>query len=328
MKAKKSIGLYIIIVILCVLVIGLGGYIVYSKLLDKKQESQDVKNNMIEKKEFKVDYPYYITETVKKSNGNIAGYVVCELDTELHEKYNNDMCTDHSTYYYSTSNGKINNIYDSIHYLNDSYLAASNFSNTDISVGVNILNIDTGEIIKKLNYIDIITKTIGGKNYYVAVNSRIDDDYIILNDNFNPIIKDIKSYAYVVNKDNTITLIPNWNDNYLKYNSACSEKLPSKFFIYDLSGNKIYESKEHDHVVGIGRKYSTDYGYGDLMVVDNGTINIIDYKENVIKTLIKANICSVTDNQRVYSEYHFYLDDGLHKYDRNSDKLINVDKGN
>ncbi len=47
---KKNTGLYVIIAILCVLVIGLGGYIVSSKLLDKKQESQNVEKNPNEQK--------------------------------------------------------------------------------------------------------------------------------------------------------------------------------------------------------------------------------------------------------------------------------------
>lgn len=335
---KKNTGLYIIIAILCVLVIVLGGYIVSSKLLDKKQDNQTNQNKTNDntatnndkyfsdlEKTLDIKYPYSVSNTIKKSDGTVMGYVICKVSEEQYEKYHDRLCESNTSFYYSIENKNKTKNYVGINYLDDNYIVAyyDNFNNNNDLIGCDILNIKTGSLIKNLKYSFLYSKKINNTTYYFATDADWDDAYDILDTGFNRIIKDFKSFALVVNEDNTITIIPNETS---KTNQACGYKTPTKFYIYDFNNKKLYESKEYIHVVGLGKNDNTGFGYGDLLVVDNGYVKIIDYKENVIKTLTKGNICSVTDNQRVYSEYYFYLNDGIqYRYDRNNDKLISVE---
>ena len=334
-KKKNYVVLYIIVIGIIIL-IGIGiGYFLYinnrneepiddTSKTEQKETTRKYKSTELEKS-LGLEYPYIVEQTIKKQDGTIVGYAVCKVEEDLYElDHNHIVCQNNTTYYYTIKNENKSKVYDYIKYLDDKYVVATYYNDLEFQ-GCDLLDISTGKIEKKLNYIGLEAKNYNSETYYVARKSEEEDDYAILNNEFKPIIKDIESYAYVLNNNNTITLIPNWEDKYLKYNTSCASYLPSKFFIYDLNGNKIYESKEYDHVVGIGINSNTGYGYGDLLVVNNGVVNIIDYKENIIKTLTKANICSVTDNQRIYGDYYFYLDDGMYKYDRNNDKLINAD---
>lgn len=343
-KKKNNIVLYIAVVGIIVLIgIGISFYFYKTNINEKpidnstnveeKDDAAEENSSAVEDKKYEsseaekslgLEYPYVIKENIKTTDGNLVGYKTCKLKTELYEKYNNKVCENNTVIYYSILNKKKSLEYDDVEYVDDKYVVAISYGDDHVDdvAYSDLLDIETGNVVKKLDYFSVSAKKINNKIYYVAAASPWDDDEVILDNNFNPIIKDIKSYAYVVNSDNTITIIPNFIDKFQKYNKVCDYNTPSKFLIYDLKGNKLYESKEYDHVVGIGKNSKNGYGYGDLLVVDNGNINIINYKENVIKTLIKGNICSVVDNQRIYvDDYSFYLDDGMYVYNRNNQKL-------
>ena len=120
MEKKNNKGLIIAIVVLSVLVVGLGGYIIYDKINFKSAD--DAKK---EKDELDIVYPYIVSETIKKSDGTKMGYVLCEIDTHFYQQYNSENCMTNTYSYYSIQNGHDKTNYDSVTYLNDDYFSSS-----------------------------------------------------------------------------------------------------------------------------------------------------------------------------------------------------------
>ena len=263
MEKKNNKGLIIAIVVLSVLVVGLGGYIIYDKINFKSAD--DAKK---EKDELDIVYPYIVSETIKKSDGTKMGYVLCEIDTHFYQQYNSENCMTNTYSYYSIQNGHDKTNYDSVKYLNDDYLAAV-VAPDEGDWYTNILNIETGKVEKKINYYGISEEKIGDNNYYIANTGLMDDDRIILDSDFRPIIKDYSNYVYAINSDETITILPHLGD----------EKSDFKFFIiYDFQGNKIFESKKYTDTLVVGK---------DLVIVnDNGNMNVVDKNGNIKTTML------------------------------------------
>lgn len=261
MEKKNNKGLVITIVILSLLVVGLGGYIIYDKIDFKSTD-----NSKKEADELDIEYPYIVSETIKKSDGTKMGYVLCEIDTHSYQQYNIETCMTNTYSYYSIQNGHDKTNYESVKYLNDDYMAAV-VAPDEEDWYVNILNIKTGKVEKKIDYLGISEEKIGDNNYYIANTGFGDDDRIILDSNFRPIIKDYEVYVYAINSDKTITILP-------YHSSEMKDTLTTTFAIYDFQGNKISESKEYTETIIVGKDF--------LILNDNGNINVVDKNEKII----------------------------------------------
>lgn len=325
MEKKKITWLCLIVVIIVVLIGIFVGYELHKKVIksnDKSKESQELvepNTNDLEKN-LGIEFPANIKETIKSQDGKIIGYIICNIMEE--------QCEENTTYYYTISNKMKTKLYNEINYLGNKYVAAF-YEDSKLD----ILSIETGYLVKSFNYyIDNIEQKIFNNNeYYIISTSPAFFAYTILDSEFNPIINEIETYLYLINKDNTITIIP--SKEYFKYNSYCNQELPSKFYIYNLNGNKIYESKEYDYVISIGIDSNTSLANGKLLVQDNGNITIIDNRDNIIKALMKGNACNIADDPLHIindDEYHFdiftYNDGNLksiktYTYNLKSEKL-------
>ena len=246
-------------------------------------------SNNLNNNDYKGSNNYVVKDTIKKQNGITTGYVACKIYEDLYEKYKNEVCKNNATIYHTISNNIDSQTFDEIYYLNDDYVVA--ISEENYKRYTNILNIDTGKVEKKLDYVNgVRIKKIENKNYYIADNSMGDSVFAFLNDNFEPLIKDYKNYAYDINSDNTLIIIPyQKNENGNTY--------PTKFVIYDFNGKKIFESKSYSEVIEVGKDF--------VIVNDNGNINVLDKNENVLKTIISLNgiwHSSQTDGGRNCSE--------------------------
>ncbi len=332
MKDGVKIVLLSILFVIIVALAGLGiGYYSYKssdkkdnkveeKIDDTKTEetkttSKEYQQSELEKS-LNLGFPYVIKENIKKADGTVTGYVICKLDEEYYNNYDHVVCIKYK--YHAISNNKETEEYDDISNLDDKYIVGSCENCNNDSTKCDLFDIANGNYVKSFDYYTIRSEKMNS-NYYSGV--YYEDMRELLDKNFNSVIKEFRSYAYVFNKDNTITILP-YSE---KVSKKCNTTLPMKFYIYDLNGNKLYESKEYDHIIGIGKDEKTGYGIGDLLVENNGSISIMDYKENIAKTLVpdlkNDAICTVTDEQRVYSSYYFYLDDGMYTYNRDTDTL-------
>lgn len=130
-----------------------------------------------------------------------------------------------------------------------------------------ILNIETGRLEKKINYYGISEEKIGKYNYFIGYNSPFGSDETILDSSFNPIIKEYTRYAYEINSDETITILP-------YHSSEMKDTLTTTFAIYDFQGNKISESKEYTETIIVGKDF--------VILNDNGNINVVDKNEKII----------------------------------------------
>lgn len=165
----------------------------------------------------------------------------------------------------------VENKYDELYFVNslDNKIVGSiREEKTDI------LDINNGNLVKSYKYFPTIYNyKVVNTNYYFDNPFKYNNNKIY-DSNLNEILK-LEDYDSIINSDQSITVL-NSNDR-------------TKFYIYDLNGNKVRESKTYKEVIKIVKDYI-------LVLTNENKINLIDYKENLLNTYLELNTETINNN--------------------------------
>ena len=293
-ELDKSQITIIIVTIVVVLALSIGIiYWQFGDLFIKRDNSNntnkptnvtnDKDNYITEINGFKVEFPNVISEVIKKKDGTETGYVVCLLDEGHYNAFKSVLCVGNTEKYYSLETKEYSKSYDEVYAINDSFINAGYIDSENIEYYVDILDINSGKVIKTLNAVSIKEEKIGSKIKYKSADSLGDSCYTLLDENFEKVLGDNSAYAYDVNSNNTITIISG-----------------NTFIVFDFDGKKLYQSKKYTEVIEVGPDF--------LIVNDNGKINAISKEEKLITniTILEGKwYSSQTDGARnCYSDGH------------------------
>ncbi|MBQ8472405.1 MAG: hypothetical protein IJ501_02765 [Bacilli bacterium] len=306
---KKKNNLIPIVIILIVLVLGLGGFIVYDKVLknDANNSNTNYTLNVL-----KSDISY-----CNSNNDNTCKDVVYTIKTETSDatfvKSDNGfiLYDDNGLKIYNAKTKEIKNIDLENNYI-DYNLYLNNEKNEVAGIVYKLQNNKVGyyNVLKNMKLYDGQYELINflDENYINAINASIDD-----------------STSYLLNtNEEKIELSENFDDACGFYYSLQNYK--DKYYFFERRGcnsdfiNKIYDNNKQVIFDGAVENYKVSVVADNLYLVDNNVVKKYDINGNLVSTNKSFdNIIDLIDKYVVYkNKNNLYISN----FEKNDNKLI------